>query len=146
MSRHAQTGGRAVTAKATFKKWHNTVALRPGEKQKYDDQLRQSGWYDEQALIMRVEPEAEAWTYADIKHYWGHLVSPFTKANPGWTVGETHTYFKSLFIREGAWSLTELNREELRDFLSEVTRHILTEHPRVQLPFDADLWLLDPNT
>ena len=131
-----------------FKKDHATVTFRdPKEKDKYFQALRQSHWYNEQALLMRVEPEAEAWRYADIKHYWGHLVAPFVKANEGWTTGEAHAYFKSQFLpREGVWSLTELNREELREFMSSVTRHIVMEHPNVQLPFDADLWLLDPNT
>ncbi len=146
MSRNAGKDGKAITARMVFKAEHATITFRPGEKEKYFQSLRQSGWYNEQALLMRVEPEAEAWRYSDIKHYWGHLVHPFTVANEGWTDGETHAYFKSLFVRDGKWSLTELDRDELRSFLNEVTRHILTEHPRVQLPFDADAWLVDPNT
>jgi hypothetical protein len=72
-------------------------------------------WGDGVALKIRIEPEDEAYTYGDIKHYWGHVVDPFSQET-GYHKHEAHTMLKAECLPEGKSSITELSREELRAY------------------------------
>lgn len=72
-------------------------------------------WGDGTALKIRVEPEEDAYTYGDIKHYWGHVVDPFSQET-GYHKHEAHLLLKAECMPEGKTSITELNREELRAY------------------------------
>jgi hypothetical protein len=70
---------------------------------------------DGTALTIRIEPEEDAYTYAQIKHYWGYVVQPFCEET-GYHKHEAHLLLKAECMPEGKTSLTELSREELRDY------------------------------
>ena len=69
-------------------------------------------WGAGTALRIRIEPEDEAYTYAAIKHYWGHIVTPFCDST-GYHKHEAHAMLKSECMPEGKTSITELNGEEM---------------------------------
>ena len=72
-------------------------------------------WGDGTALTIRIEPEEDAYTYGQIKHYWGFVVQPFCEET-GYHKHEAHLLLKAECMPEGKTSLTELSGEELRDY------------------------------
>lgn len=74
-----------------------------------------SAWGEGRALKIRVEPEEEAYTYGQIKHYWGHVITPFCETT-GYHKDEAHTLLKAECMPEGKTSITELSGEELRAY------------------------------
>jgi hypothetical protein len=87
-------------------------------------------WGDGTALKIRIEPEEEAWRFADIKHYYGHLVKPVS-ADTGETLDEVHTRWKALFFPDdGRTSLTQLNRDELTAYMESCEQHMREETPK----------------
>ena len=79
-------------------------------------------------LKIRVEPEEEAYTHADLKHYYGHLVSPLSEWN-GDTVVEWDDRLKAMFLPEGKKSKTDCNRDELKAFIQACEVYAHTNHP-----------------
>lgn len=72
-------------------------------------------WGEGAALRIRIEPEEEAKSYGQIKHYWGHVVTPFCEWT-GYYKHEVHAMLKAECMPEGKTSLTELSREEMAAF------------------------------
>lgn len=86
-------------------------------------------WGEGCALKVRVEPEDEAWRHSDGKHLYGHLYKPVSKRH-GETVAEVHLRMKSQFMPDdGRTSITELNREEMKDFIEAVEQDIRENDP-----------------
>lgn len=69
-------------------------------------------WGDGCLLSIRIEPEDEAYTYGQIKHYWGHVVTPLSD-DTGYHKAEVHAMLKAECMPEGKTSITELNKDEL---------------------------------
>jgi len=86
-------------------------------------------WGDGTSLRIRIEPEDEAWRHADAKHLYGHLYSPVSKRT-GETVAEVHIRMKAQFMPDdGRTSITELNREEMKNFMESVEQDIRENDP-----------------
>lgn len=83
-------------------------------------------WGEGTALKVRIEPEEEAWQHGDLKHLFGHIYQPVCEYT-GYSKTELHLMAKSLFMPEGKTSLTELNRDELREYTEHVERWLLEE-------------------
>jgi hypothetical protein len=66
-------------------------------------------------ITIRIEPEDEAYSYAEIKAYWGYTVTPFAEAT-GYHKNEVHAMLKAECMQEGKTSITELSREEFRAY------------------------------
>jgi hypothetical protein len=69
-------------------------------------------WGEGRALKCRIEPEEDAYTYAQLKHYWGRIVTPFCEST-GYHKHEAHLMLKAECMPEGKSSITELSHEEL---------------------------------
>lgn len=69
-------------------------------------------WGEGCALHIRIEPEDEAYTYGQIKHYWGHVVTPLSEET-GYHKHEIHLMLKAECMPEGKTSITQLNKEQL---------------------------------
>lgn len=69
-------------------------------------------WGDGCLLQIRIEPTDEAYSYGQIKHYWGHIVTPLSDET-GYHKAEVHVMLKAECMPEGKTSITELNKEEL---------------------------------
>ena len=86
-------------------------------------------WGEGAALIVRVEPEDEAWRYSDAKHLYGHLYTPVSQRT-GEPVSEVHWRMKAAYFPEdGRTSLTQLNREEMKTYIESVEQDIRETDP-----------------
>lgn len=83
-------------------------------------------WGQGTSLVVRVEPEDEAWRHSDVKHLFGHVYGPVVEYC-GYTKLELHKMAKAQFMPEGKTSLTELNREEMKEYTSAVEQWLRTE-------------------
>lgn len=72
-------------------------------------------WGDGTVLKIRIEPEEDAKTYGQVKHYWGHIVGPFSEWS-GYHKHEVHAMLKAECMPDGKTSLTELTRDEMSAF------------------------------
>lgn len=57
-------------------------------------------WGDGRCLKVRIEPEEDAYTYAQIKHYWGYVVTPFADYT-GYHKHEVHKMLKAECMPDG---------------------------------------------
>lgn len=86
-------------------------------------------WGDGTVLTIRVEPEDEAWRHSDAKWLYGYCYQPVS-ARHGETVAEVHLRMKAQFMPDdGRTSITELNREEMRQFIEAVEQDIRENDP-----------------
>lgn len=86
-------------------------------------------WGDGAAIVIRIEPEEEAWRHSDAKHLYGHLYAPVSKRT-GETVAEVHLRMKAQFMPDdGRTSITQLNREEIKAFIESVEQDIRETDP-----------------
>ena len=86
-------------------------------------------WGDGVALKIRIEPEEDAIQYAQYKHLYGHLYTPVS-AHTGETVAEVNVRMKVQYMPDdGRTSLTELTREELKQFIEAVEQDIRETDP-----------------
>lgn len=86
-------------------------------------------WGDGTALQIRIEPEDEAWRYADAKHYYGHLITPVADCT-GETTADVHLRMKALYMPDdGRTSITELNRDEFKAYIEAVEQCLREEMP-----------------
>ena len=92
-------------------------------------------WGAGTAVKLRIEPEDEAYTYGQIKHYYGHLVSPLSEWN-GEFMDEWHLRLKAMFMPEGKTSLTQLNREEFATYIRQCEVYAHTAHPEAFVLYD----------
>lgn len=81
------------------------------------------------SLMIRIEPEAEASTWAQYKHLYGHLYGPVSRRT-GETVADVHLRMKLQFMPDdGRSSLTQLDRVELAHFTEAVEQDIRDNDP-----------------
>lgn len=86
-------------------------------------------WGDGVSLQIRIEPEDEAWRYADAKHLYGHLYTPVSRRT-GETVAEVHLRMKAAYMPDdGRTSITELNRDEMKSFIESIEQDIRETDP-----------------
>ena len=93
------------------------------------------GWGDGCALKIRIEPEDEAYTYGQIKHLFGHVYEPLSEWNGDFKT-DWHLMLKAMFIPEGKTSLTQLNRQELDDYIRQCEVYAHTAHPEAFTLYD----------
>lgn len=100
-------------------------------------------WGEGVALKIRIEPEEDAIRYSDLKHLYGHLYTPVSQ-HTGETVAEVHLRMKVLYLPEdGRTSITELNREELKQFMESVEQDIREHTPEAWADCCAAMALFD---
>jgi hypothetical protein len=94
-------------------------------------QMRRMKWGHGERGIARFESEAEAWRHSDVKHLFGHIYLPVIKyGETGYTRHELHLVEKAEWMPDdGRTSITQLNREELREFSLLSDRHLREEFP-----------------
>lgn len=98
--------------------------------QHYEERKRRKAksWGDGCALKIRIEPADEAAKYHQFKHLFGHLIGPTAKRT-GDTKSDLETRLKGYFLPDdGRVSLTELNYEEMKDFIESVEQYIREEY------------------
>lgn len=107
-------------------------AIWDGERLRLDDApvfnagMRRLKLADGEHVTLRVERTDDAWRHSDVKHLFGHVYAPVVEYT-GFSKTELHLLAKSLYMPEGRTSITELNRDELRDFTNEVEQWLRTE-------------------
>lgn len=105
------------------------LAFTPDQQEAFVRGVRRLKLGDGEVVVIRIEPEAEAWRYSDLKHLYGHLYSPVSKRT-GETVAEVHVRMKVSFMPDdGRTSITQLNREEIRSFIESVEQDIREHDP-----------------
>lgn len=73
-------------------------------------------WGDGTALTIRVEPEEEAMSAGQRRYYFGQVLAPFCDYT-GYRKDELHELVKSECMPDGKTSITQLNHEEMRDYV-----------------------------
>jgi hypothetical protein len=79
---------------------------------------RAEQWGDGVLLTCRIEPADEAYTYSQLKAYWGYVIKPIHLWS-GHSRVELHSMFKQALLIEGQTSLTQMNRDEMDTFIRE---------------------------
>lgn len=106
-----------VTANATW----------TGEKLELDDvdryrrDLRSLKLGVGEVVVVRVERIEDAYTYGQLKHYYGHLIAPVVEytGDPDW-----HRMLKAMFLQDGKTSLTQCDRDELDHYIKAVEGYL----------------------
>lgn len=93
------------------------------------------GWGDGCALKVRIEPEEDAYTHGQMKHYYGHIISPLSEWN-GEFPTEWDVRLKAMFLPEGKTSKTQCNREELDAYIHQCEVYAHTAHPEAFALYD----------
>lgn len=81
-----------------------------------------------EVFVMRVERPEDARTYAQLKHYFGHVITPLSEWN-GDFKEDWHIRLKAQFMPEGKFSLTHLNHEEMLAYTEQCEIYARTAHP-----------------
>ena len=98
------------------------------DERAYRQQLRRMQLEDGEEAQIRIERPEDAYTYGQIKHYWGHLVTPFCEYT-GYTHHEAHLMLKALYLPDGKTSITELCRDELKAYTESCEQYLREEVP-----------------
>jgi hypothetical protein len=77
-------------------------------------------------VVIRVERPEDAYTYGQLKHYYGHLVGPVVEYT-----GDTdwHRMLKAMFLHDGKTSLTQCDRDELDLYIKAVEQYLYERIP-----------------
>jgi hypothetical protein len=87
-------------------------------------------WGDGTAITIRIEPEDEAVRLDQYRHLVGHVFQPVVDTDFGYTKSELCLLAKAQFMPDdGRTSLTELNAEEMADFIRQCEVWLHTEFP-----------------
>lgn len=92
-------------------------------------------WGDGCILKVRVEPAEEAYTHSQLKHYYGHIITPLSEWN-GDTPVEWDQRLKAMFLPEGKTSKTECNHDELASYIQSCEVYAHTNHPEAFALYD----------
>jgi hypothetical protein len=100
-----------VTAHAVWNADLKNVVLTDAAS--FHARLRKVGFGNGEALTIRVEREADARTYAQLKYWHGYVLAPLVEytGDHDWRL-----YLKAMFLPDGKTSLTELDYEEMLAF------------------------------
>lgn len=94
-------------------------------------------WGDGVVLKIRIEPEAEAIRIDQYRHLFGHVFQPVVDTDCGHTKAELCLMAKAQFMPDdGRTSLTELNAEEMADFIRQCEVWLHTEYPDAYALYD----------
>lgn len=86
-------------------------------------------WGEGRALKLRIEPEEEAVRLDQYRHLFGHVFQPVVDTGCGHTKSELCLMAKAQFFPDdGRTSLTELNAEEMADFIRQCEVWLHTEY------------------
>jgi len=93
----------------------------------YHRQLKRMGFGDGEALTIRVEREADAKTYGQLKYFHGYVLTPLVEytGDHDWKL-----YLKAMFLPDGKTSLSELTYEEMRAFTEQAEAFARAEVPQ----------------
>ena len=87
-------------------------------------------WGDGAVITVRIEPEDEAVRLDQYRHLFGHVFQPVVDTDCGHTKSELCLMAKAQFMPDdGRTSLTELNAEEMADFIRQCEVWLHTEFP-----------------
>lgn len=100
---------------ATVKAVASGGALKLLDEAEYKRAVKRLKPADGEVFVIRVEREEDAYTYAALKHYWGYVVTPFAE-DTGYHKHEAHKLLKAECMPDGKTSITELNRQEMKDY------------------------------
>ena len=78
-------------------------------------QFRQMKLGEGEEVVYRLARPEDAYTYAQIKAYWGFIVAPFCDYT-GYHKHEVHALLKTECMPDGKTSITELNHDELKAY------------------------------
>lgn len=93
-------------------------------------------WGNGACLKVRIEPEEEAYTYAQLKHYYGAIVTPLSEWN-GDSKVEWDDRLKAMFLsEEKKGEKSNCNRAELADFVKQCEVYAHTNHPEAFALYD----------
>lgn len=82
------------------------------------------------AIVIRIEPEEEAVRLDQYRHLFGHVFQPVVDTDCGHTKSELCLIAKAQFMPDdGRTSLTELNAEEMAEFIRQCEVWLHTEFP-----------------
>lgn len=82
------------------------------------------------AIVIRIEPEEEAVRLDQYRHLFGHVFQPVIDTDCGHTKSELCLMAKAQFMPDdGRTSLTELNAEEMAEFIRQCEVWLHTEFP-----------------
>lgn len=101
------------TAHATVKAVCTKGVLKLDDEAAYKAAIRRLQLGEGEAVVIRVEREADAYTYQALKHYWGFIVTPVSE-HTGYHKQEVHQLLKAECLVEGKTSITELSGEEFQ--------------------------------
>ena len=71
---------------------------------------------DGEVFVIRIEREAEAYSLQHLRFYWGQVVTPVSEY-AGYSKEEFHRMLKAECLPEGKSSITELDRDEFKDYV-----------------------------
>lgn len=101
-------------------------------------QLQKMGFGEGEALIVRVEREADAIEHRQYKHLFGHVFEPVSESS-GHTTGELCLMAKARFLPDdGRTSLTQLTRDEFAAFIQATEIWLREECPEAFVLQDAE--------
>lgn len=83
-------------------------------------------WGEGCALTIRIEPEADAKTYGQLKYFHGYVLQPLIEYTGDY---DWKLYLKFMFLPEGKTSLSQLNYDEMRAFTEQAEAYARTECP-----------------
>lgn len=93
------------------------------------------GWGDGCALKIRIEPEEDARSWGQHKHFFGHVVEPLSEWN-GEFPDEWEVRLKLMFMPEGKTSITQLSWKEFDTFIRRCEVYAYTAHPEAFVLYD----------
>ena len=94
-------------------------------------------WGDGIELQIRIEPKDEAVRLDQYRHLFGHVFQPVVDTDCGHTKAELCLMAKAQFMPDdGRTSLTELNAEEMADFIRQCEVWLHTEFPDAFVLYD----------
>lgn len=92
----------------------------------YQAQVRGAGWGNGEALVLRIEPEADAKKHHQLKWYYGTLLPAYQDytGDP-----DGHVMFKARYLPDGVTSLAQTTYEQMADFNQRVEAFLRAELP-----------------
>ena len=94
-------------------------------------------WGDGTVITIRIEPEDEAVRLDQYRHLFGHVFQPVVDTDCGHTKAELCLMAKAQFMPDdGRTSLTELNADEMADFIRQCEVWLHTEFQDAFVLFD----------
>ena len=101
-----------VTAKGSW----DGARIRFADRASFDAHVRRMKLGEGEAVVIRVEREADAKRYHQLKWYFGYIVKQCSE-HTGYPVPELDVMFRALFLPPDVETLSLMPYEHMRDFL-----------------------------